>query len=135
MNTKPMPEPQPPAPLPAARGSAAGALAQGVWNVAKEREMLFEDIIGCCAILVSSVSVNSGEPMDYLLSEVAIRAALIDIPPDAVLQECELCHTEYSIRDVEMSDSGQILCKKCSVAEPANAPNELPRAHDGTQNL
>ena len=39
---------------------------------------------------------------------------------DAVLQECELCHNEYSLRDVEMTDSGQILCKKCRAAAQHN---------------
>jgi len=39
----------------------------------------------------------------------------------ADLQECELCHDEFPLRDVELSDSGQILCKKCRSAEPPNA--------------
>ena len=42
--------------------------------------MLFEDIIGCCAILVESVSRNSGEPLSYLLSEIERRAALVKQP-------------------------------------------------------
>lgn len=29
------------------------------------------------------------------------------------LQECEMCHSEYSVFDVEITISGQILCKKC----------------------
>ena len=38
---------------------------------------------------------------------------LESLVPDAVLQECELCHNEYPIRDVEMTICGQILCVKC----------------------
>ena len=48
------------------------------------------------------------------------KVPLLGIPPDAVLQECELCHNEYPLRDVEMSKSGQILCNKCLAAESAN---------------
>ncbi len=44
------------------------------------------------------------------------KVPLLGIPPDAVLQECEVCQNEYSLRDVEMTDSGQILCKKCRAA-------------------
>jgi len=49
------------------------------------------------------------------------KVPLLGIPPDAALQECELCHNEYSLRDVEMTDSGQILCKKCRAAATPNA--------------
>ncbi len=38
---------------------------------------------------------------------------LIGISPDAVLQECELCHDKFPMLDVEISDGGQMLCGKC----------------------
>lgn len=41
------------------------------------------------------------------------KVPLLGIPPEAALQECELCYNEYPLRDVEMTDSGQILCRKC----------------------
>jgi hypothetical protein len=37
----------------------------------------------------------------------------IGIPPDAVLQECDLCHASFPLREVEMNDAGQMLCKRC----------------------
>jgi hypothetical protein len=61
-----------------------------------------------------------------IVEREGFKVPLLGIPPDAVLQECELCHNEYSLRDVEMTDSGQILCKKCR----ANAmPNDQKLRH------
>lgn len=61
-----------------------------------------------------------------IVEREGFKVPLLGIPPDAVLQECELCHEEYPLRDVEMSATGQILCKKCRVAEPANDQADLP---------
>ena len=58
-----------------------------------------------------------------IVEREGFKVPLLGIPPDAVLQECELCHNEYSLRDVEMTDSGQILCKKCRAAAMPNASN------------
>jgi len=52
------------------------------------------------------------------------KVPLLGIPPDAVLQECELCYNEYPLRDVEMTKSGQCLCRKCR-SEMPNAAGEL----------
>lgn len=38
---------------------------------------------------------------------------LLDIPPVAVLQECDGCHDEFGLREIEMTEAGQMLCKKC----------------------
>ena len=55
-----------------------------------------------------------------IVEREGFKVPLLGIPPDAVLQECDLCHNEYSLRDVEMTDSGQILCKKCRAAARPN---------------
>ena len=72
----------------------------------------------------STTNKNMALKDHAIVEREGFKVPLLGIPPDAVLQECELCHTEYPLRDVEMSDSGQILCKKCRVAEPANAPHK-----------
>jgi hypothetical protein len=56
-----------------ARGVKARALARAVWAAAKARDLLYEDVIGCCALLVDSVATNSGEPVEYLLTEIKRR--------------------------------------------------------------
>ena len=61
-----------------------------------------------------------------IVEREGFKVPLLGIPPDAVLQECELCHNEYSLRDVEMTDSGQILCKKCRSAAMPNDGADLP---------
>ena len=53
------------------------ALAKATWSAAKEHGLLFEDVIGCCSILIKSVSENSGESLEYLMSEVQRR-----LPPN-----------------------------------------------------
>ena len=58
-----------------------------------------------------------------IVEREGFKVPLLGIPPDAVLQECELCHNEYSLCDVEMTDSGQILCKKCRAAAMPNIPS------------
>jgi formylmethanofuran dehydrogenase subunit E len=40
------------------------------------------------------------------------KVPLIGIPPDAVLQECDLCHDLFPLREVEVTDAG-VLCEKC----------------------
>jgi hypothetical protein len=37
---------------------------------------------------------------------------LIGIPKTAVLEECDLCHEEFRLSDVELIGY-QILCRKC----------------------
>ena len=41
---------------------------------------------------------------------------LIGVPPSATLQECELCHDEVPLREAELSESGQVLCRRCRAA-------------------
>lgn len=41
------------------------------------------------------------------------KVPLIGIAPEAVLQECELCHEQKPIREIELAESGQMLCEKC----------------------
>ena len=65
-----------------------------------------------------------------IVEREGFKVPLLGIPPDAVLQDCELCHNEYSLRDVEMTDSGQILCKKCRAAAKPNAPLQASGADD-----
>lgn len=48
-----------------------------------------------------------------LVEREGFKVPLIGIPPDAVLQECELCHEEKPLRDIELSEAGQMLCGKC----------------------
>lgn len=40
------------------------------------------------------------------------RVPLIGIPQNAVLQECDLCHEERPMSEIELVGS-QALCKKC----------------------
>lgn len=47
-----------------------------------------------------------------MVEREGFRVPLIGIPPSAVLQECDLCHEEFPIREMEFSN-GQMLCKKC----------------------
>ena len=56
------------------------------------------------------------ELMGMIATEACEQIAIID----PYLQECELCHDKFPIRDVEMTDSGQILCKKCRMAAMPN---------------
>lgn len=44
------------------------------------------------------------------------KVPLIGIPPDAVIQECDLCHNEFQLREIEMTDAGQCLCATCRLA-------------------
>jgi len=66
-----------------------------------------------------------------IVEREGFKVPLLGIPPDAVLQECELCHNEYSLRDVEITDSGQILCKKCRAAAMPNIKAEPPPVSGG----
>lgn len=38
---------------------------------------------------------------------------LIGIPPEATLDECDLCHEWWPLHALEISETGQILCRKC----------------------
>jgi hypothetical protein len=39
---------------------------------------------------------------------------LIGISPEAALYECDLCHDQFSIEDVQLNEAGnQFLCRKC----------------------
>ena len=67
-----------------ARAHGSAALAKAVWSAAKSHDLLFEDIIGCCSILVSSVAKNSGEPVEYLLAELKRR-----MPPNVRMSDRE----------------------------------------------
>lgn len=40
------------------------------------------------------------------------KVPLIGIPETSVLQECAVCHDQFSIRDVELIGT-QFLCSKC----------------------
>ena len=51
-----------------------------------------------------------------IIEREGFKVPLIGISPDAVLQECELCHHEFGLREIEMSESGQMLCQKCRAA-------------------
>ena len=44
-------------------------------------------------------------------------------PDGNILQECDCCHDEFPLRQVALSESGQLLCVLCASA--AN-PNLLP---------
>ena len=48
-----------------------------------------------------------------IVEREGFKVPLIGIPPEAVLQECELCHEEKPMREIELSESGQMLCEKC----------------------
>ena len=37
---------------------------------------------------------------------------LIGIPPEATLEECDLCHDRFPLREIEFNGR-QNLCKKC----------------------
>ena len=48
-----------------------------------------------------------------LVEREGFMVPLIGVAPEAVLQECELCHHEFGLREIEMSEAGQMLCAKC----------------------
>lgn len=48
-----------------------------------------------------------------IIEREGFSVPLIGIALDAVLQECDLCHEEFGIREIEVSESGQMLCPKC----------------------
>ena len=51
-----------------------------------------------------------------IVEREGFKVPLLGIPPDAVLQECDVCHDEFALRDVEMNDAGKCVCKKCITA-------------------
>ena len=48
------------------------------------------------------------------------KIPLIGIPPDATIEECDLCHVHHPIQDIQMSEAGQMLCPKCRKAGSSN---------------
>lgn len=40
---------------------------------------------------------------------------LIGIAPKYTTEVCDLCGKQFGLHDVEIQESGQILCKKCSL--------------------
>ena len=44
---------------------------------------------------------------------------LIGIPPEAVLEECDLCHDIFSIQKIMITECGQFLCFKCYEKTPS----------------
>ncbi len=56
---------------------------------------------------------NQAPPEKYATVERdGFTVPLIGIPESAVLQECDLCHNEFPMRDLELSGT-QTLCRKC----------------------
>lgn len=47
-----------------------------------------------------------------MVKREGFRVPLLGIPPSAVLQECDLCHDEFALRDVEICGS-QVFCFRC----------------------
>lgn len=56
------------------RHCEAEALAKAAWDAAKSAGLYQDDLVSCCAILLVNVANKTGEPMDYLLSEVTRRS-------------------------------------------------------------
>jgi hypothetical protein len=48
------------------------------------------------------------------------KVPLLGIPVTAVLQECDCCHNEFALRDVELVGP-QVLCRKCRSVNPGSA--------------
>ena len=48
-----------------------------------------------------------------IIQREGFNVPLIGVPPEAVLQECDCCHEENPIREIELTESGQFLCEKC----------------------
>jgi len=61
----------------------------------------------------------AGESFFAMITDHAIveregfKVPLIGIPTESVLQECDCCYEEKPIREVELSETGQMLCEKC----------------------
>jgi formylmethanofuran dehydrogenase subunit E len=68
---------------------------------------------------VIPVEVSKTKPDHFMISDHAIikregfKVPLIGVPPESVLQECDLCHEEKPIREVALQENGQMLCVKC----------------------
>ena len=56
-------------------------------------------------------------PDHAIIEREGYKVPLLGIPPSAVLQECDLCHDEFPLRDVEIGDAGQVLCLECRTAK------------------
>ena len=48
-----------------------------------------------------------------IVEREGFRVPLIGVPPDAMMQECELCHKMKPLREVQLGESGQLLCEQC----------------------
>lgn len=46
---------------------------------------------------------------------------LIGVPQDASLEECDLCHDIFPLREMVISETGHILCPKHAEKTLANA--------------
>ena len=46
---------------------------------------------------------------------------LIGIPLSATLDTCDLCGDVFSIRVLELSESGQLLCERCKAGSGARS--------------
>lgn len=55
-----------------------------------------------------------------MVEREGFRVPLIGIAPAAVLQECDGCHDEFPMKDVEFSGS-QMLCPKCRQGEEVSS--------------
>lgn len=50
-----------------------------------------------------------------IIEREGFKIPLIGIPPQATIDECDCCHDQFSIRDLEWNGQ-QLLCKKCKRA-------------------
>jgi len=48
-----------------------------------------------------------------IIEREGFKVPLIGIAPEAALQECDCCHEVFPMRQIQLSESGQMLCEKC----------------------
>lgn len=48
-----------------------------------------------------------------IVEKDGFKVPLIGIPPSAMEQECECCGHIFPLNQIEMSESGKMLCAKC----------------------
>ncbi len=48
-----------------------------------------------------------------IVEREGFKVPLIGIPKAAMLEECDLCHQTFPLREMEIQPSGQELCPKC----------------------
>ena len=52
-----------------------------------------------------------------MVSRDGFKVPLLGIPPAAGLQECDSCHDEFGLGDVELTPvCNQFLCRKCQAS-------------------